>query len=282
VTRHDYTLVDVFTDRKFGGNQLAVFTDGRGIDGATMQAVAKELLIAETTFVLPKAKDGDHKVRIFTPGTELPFAGHPTVGTTWVLSGGRDGTLKLELGVGTIGVSVKGGFVEMEQPLPKFGPIVEDIGAVAHALSLADEDVVATSPIQQVSSGVPFTFVRLRDLDAMKRIRMQRSPVTTALYAFTTETVERGSTLHGRMFAGEALGIGEDPATGSAQGPLAAYCVKYGILASAPEVRLRTEQGFELGRRSILDTRLSMRGTEVTAVHTGGKVVNIGGGWMDL
>jgi trans-2,3-dihydro-3-hydroxyanthranilate isomerase len=282
VTRHEYVLVDVFTDRKFGGNQLAVFTDGRGIDGATMQAVAKELLIAETTFVLPKEKDGDHKVRIFTPGKELPFAGHPTVGTTWVLSGGRDGTLKLELGVGTIGVSVKGGFVEMEQPLPRFGPIVEDIGTVAHALSLTDEDVVATSPIQQVSSGVPFTFVRLRDLDAVQRIRMQRSPVTTALYAFTTETVEPGSTLHARMFAGEALGIDEDPATGSAQGPLAAYCVKYGILPSGPEVRMRTEQGFELGRRSILDTRLSMRGTEVTAVHAGGHVVNVGGGWMDL
>jgi len=282
VTRHEYVLVDVFTDRKFGGNQLAVFTDGRGIDGATMQAVAKELLIAETTFVLPKEKDGDHKVRIFTPGKELPFAGHPTVGTTWVLSGGRDGTLKLELGVGTIGVSVKGGFVEMEQPLPRFGPIVEDIGTVAHALSLTDEDVVATSPIQQVSSGVPFTFVRLRDLDAVQRIRMQRSPVTTALYAFTTKTVEPGSTLHARMFAGEALGIDEDPATGSAQGPLAAYCVKYGILPSGPEVRMRTEQGFELGRRSILDTRLSMRGTEVTAVHAGGRVVNVGGGWMDL
>ena len=282
MTRHEYTLVDVFTDRKFGGNQLAVFRDGRGIDGETMQAVAKELRIAETTFVLPREKDGDHKVRIFTPGRELPFAGHPTVGTTWVLSGGRDGTLKLELGIGTIGVTVKDRFVEMEQPLPQFGAIVDDRGAVATALSLTLDDVVATSPIQQVSSGVPFTFVQLRDLDAVKRIRMQRSPVKTALYAFTTETVEPGSTLHARMFAGEALGIDEDPATGSAQGPLAAYCVKYGILPAAAEVRMRTEQGFELGRRSILDTRLSLRGSEITAVHAGGNVVDVGGGWMDL
>jgi trans-2,3-dihydro-3-hydroxyanthranilate isomerase len=282
VTRHEYTLVDVFTDRKFGGNQLAVFGDGRGISSETMQAVAKELLIAETTFVLPKEKDGDHKVRIFTPGRELPFAGHPTIGTSWVLSGGRDGTLKLELGVGTIGVTVKDRFVEMEQPLPQFGAIVDDRGAVARALSLALDDVVATAPIQQVSSGVPFTFVQLRDLDAVQRIRMQRSPVKTALYAFTTETVEPGSTLHARMFAGEALGIDEDPATGSAQGPLAAYCVKYGILPAAAEVRMRTEQGFELGRRSILDTRLSLRGSEITAVHAGGNVVDVGGGWMDL
>jgi trans-2,3-dihydro-3-hydroxyanthranilate isomerase len=282
MTRHEYTLVDVFTDRKFGGNQLAVFTDGRGIPSETMQAVAKELMIAETTFVLPKETDGDHKVRIFTPGKELPFAGHPTVGTTWVVSGGTDGTVRLELGVGTIVVTVKGGFVEMEQPFPTFGPEVEDLGVVAHSLSLVVEDIVATSPVQQVSSGVPFTFVRVRDLEAIQRARPQRSVVRTAVYMFTTETVEPGSDLHARMFAGEALGIGEDPATGSAQGPLAAYCVKYGILPAGTEVRMRTEQGFELGRRSLLDTRLSMRGSEITAVHTGGNVVDVGGGWMDL
>ena len=104
MTRHEYALIDVFTDRKFGGNPLAVFRDGRGISSETMQAVAKELHISETTFVLPKEKDGDHRVRIFTPGRELPFAGHPTVGTTWVLSGGKDGALKLELAVGTLAV----------------------------------------------------------------------------------------------------------------------------------------------------------------------------------
>src|SRR5947209_17804835 len=121
MTRHEYTLVDVFTERRFGGNQLAVFRDGQGIADADMQAIAKELMIAETTFVLPREKDGDHKVRIFTPGRELEFAGHPTVGTAWVLSGGRDGTLRLELGVGTLGVSIAGGFVEMDQPLPRVG-----------------------------------------------------------------------------------------------------------------------------------------------------------------
>jgi trans-2,3-dihydro-3-hydroxyanthranilate isomerase len=282
VTRHEYALVDVFTDRKFGGNQLAVFRNGHGIAGQAMQAIAKELHIAETTFVLPKAKDGDHKVRIFTPGRELPFAGHPTVGTTWVLSGGNDGTLKLELGVGTITVTVKDGFVEMEQPLPTFGPEFEDLAVIAHSLSLVVEDIVPTAPIQQVSSGVPATFVRVRDLDAIQRIRMQRSPVTTPLYVFTTETVEPGSDIHARMFAGEALGIAEDPATGGAQGPLVAYCVRYGILPAAREVRMRTEQGFEMGRRSILDVRASMDGDRITAVHAGGNVVNVGGGWIDL
>jgi len=282
VTRHEYTLVDVFTDRRFGGNQLAVFRDGRGIPDAMMQSIAKELQIAETAFVLPKETDGDHRVRIFTPGKELPFAGHPTVGTAWVLGGGRDSSLRLELGIGTIVVTVRGGFVEMEQPLPTFGPEVEDLGAVADSLSLADEDIVAASPVQQVSSGVPFTFVRLRDLDAVGRARVTASVVKTAVYVFTTETVEPSSDVHARMFAGDALGIDEDPATGSAQGPLAAYCVKYGILSTRAEVRMRTEQGFEIGRRSMLDTRLSMRGSEITAVHTGGHVVDVGGGWMDL
>jgi trans-2,3-dihydro-3-hydroxyanthranilate isomerase len=199
-----------------------------------------------------------------------------------VLSGGKNGTLKLELGVGTIAVTVKDRFVEMEQPLPAFGPIVEDRHGVARSVSLAVDDLVEGSPMQQVSSGVPFTFVHVRGLDALRRIRVQRSVVPTALYVFTTETVETGSTLHARMFAGEALGIGEDPATGGGQGPLAAYCVKHGIVPAAPEVRIRTEQGFELGRRSILDTRLAMHGADVTAVHVGGNVVNVGGGWMDL
>ena len=282
MTRHEYALIDVFTDRKFGGNQLAVFRDGRGIASETMQAVAKELHISETTFVLPKEKDGDHRVRIFTPGRELPFAGHPTVGTTWVLSGGKDGALKLELAVGTLAVTVRSGFVEMEQPLPRFGPTVDDRAGVANALSLSAEDLVATSPIQEVSSGVPLTYVHLRDLDAVRRIRIQRSAARTAIYVFTTETVEPGSTLHARMFAGEALGVDEDPATGGAQGALAAYCVRYGIVPAAALVRVRTEQGFELGRRSILDTRLSMRGAEIAAVHVGGNVVDVGGGWMDL
>ena len=223
MTRHEYTLVDVFTDRKFGGNQLAVFTDGRGIGGETMHAVAKELLIAEMTFVLPKEKDGDHKVRIFAPWKELPFGGHPTVGTTWVLSGGRDGTLKLELGVGTIGVTVKDGFVEMEQPLPTSGP---------------------------------------------------------ELYAFTVlDTVQPDSHVHGRMFA-PGVGIPEDPATGSAAGPLGSYLVRHGL--ARPGQTIVAEQGFEIGRPSFLHIRIDGSRDDITGVHVGGNVVDVGGGWMDL
>ncbi len=281
MSRHEYILVDVFTDRRFGGNQLAVFRDGRGLTSEQMQAIAKELQIAETTFVLPREKDGDHRVRIFTPTREMPFAGHPTVGTTWVLCAGRDGTLRLELGVGTIGVAARDGFVEMEQPLPTFGRIFVDLAAVARSLSLDPMDLVPEFPIQQLSLGVPLSFVRVRGLDAMRRIRAVPGPIEEPLYVFTTETVEPGSTIHARMF-GVCIGITEDPATGGAQGPLAAYCVRYGILPAAPEVRMRTEQGFEIGRRSILDTRLSMQGSRITGIHVGGRVMAMGGGCFDL
>ncbi|MEK6206928.1 MAG: PhzF family phenazine biosynthesis protein [Chloroflexota bacterium] len=281
MTRHEYRLLDVFTDRRFAGNQLAVFRDGRGIPSETMQAIAKELLLSETTFVLPPERGGDHRVRIFTPGRELPFAGHPTIGTAWVLSEGREGTLRLELEVGTLAVTVKQGFVEMEQPLPSFGGAFADVAAVARALSLAVDDIVTTAPIERVSSGVPLLVVRVRDLDAMRRIRTVPGPIEEPLYVFTTEVVEPGSTVHARMFA-PWLGVTEDPATGGAQGLLTAYLVKHGIVPAAAEVRVRTEQGFEMGRRSILDTRLAMSGAAVTAVHVGGNVVGMGGGWLDV
>jgi len=276
----EYARVDVFTDRPFGGNQLAVFPSGRDVADDTMQQLARELLIAETTFVLPREKDGDHRVRIFTPERELPFAGHPTVGTTWVLTGGQDGTRRLELGVGTIEVTVRNGFVEMQQPLPQFGEIFADVAAIARSLSLDVADI-AEAPIQQVSSGLPLYFVRVRGLDAMRRIRVVPGPIKDPLYVFTTETVEPGSTLHARMFA-VSLGVAEDPATGGAQGPLAAYCVRYGIVPAGPEVRVRTEQGFEIGRRSILDARLIIGDGKLVSVYAGGRVVPMGGGWFDI
>jgi len=290
MTRHEYVLVDVFTDRKFGGNQLAVFTDGRGIDGATMQAVAKELSIAETTFVLPREKDGDHKVRIFTPGKELPFAGHPTVGTTWVLSGGKDGTLKLELGVGTIGVTVKDRFVEMEQPLPTFGPELRVRDQVIAAIGDVTDDVGdrMRGPDQVVSCGNAFLFTAIDGLDGMADIKVNQSALQSlldevgamGLYAYTVRTTAQpGSTVHGRMFA-PSVGIPEDPATGSAAGPLGAYLVRHGV--ARPGETLVAEQGFEMGRPSFLHIRIDGSREKITGVHVGGNVVNVGGGWMDL
>jgi len=289
VTRHEYTLVDVFTDTKFGGNQLAVFTDGRGIAAETMQAVAKELAIAETTFVLPKEKDGDHKVRIFTPGKELPFAGHPTVGTTWVLNGGNDGTLRLELGVGTLTVTVKDRFGEMEQPLPKFGAELDSLETYRRleGAIVGVETVAGMPPYQVVSCGNAFLMapMELRDVQRLSVNPAALQPVlddvgAMGVYAFTVlDTVRPGSHVHGRMFP-TGVGFSEDPATGSAAGPLGSYLVRYGL--AKPGQAIVIEQGFEIGRPSILRARIDGSREKITGVRVGGYVANVGGGWMDL
>ena len=275
MTRHEYTLVDVFTDRKFGGNQLAVFTDGRGIGDGTMQSVAKELNLPETTFVVPAAKGGDHRLRIFTPAKELPFAGHPTVGTAYVLAGGKDATLRLEEPVGTLEVTVRRGFTEMEQPLPAFEP-VGDRAAVAASLSLATDDLEASLPIEIGSSGNRFMFVGVKGLDAVQRATPRG--LAEAAYIFTTKTVEPGSTIHGRMYA-PWQGVAEDPATGSAIGPLGAYLVRHGVSDGA---RIVAEQGYEMGRPSLLFVRIGGTRERITSVHVGGRCAIVGGGWLDL
>ena len=288
MTRKEYALVDVFTDRRFGGNQLAVFRDGRGIADADMQSIAKELAIAETAFVLPREKDGDHRVRIFTPGRELAFAGHPTVGTTWVLSGGRDGTYRLELGIGTIAVTVSGGFVEMSQPLPRFGAPLGD--GLRPKLAAAIGDVLdpdPRAPYQVVSCGNPFLFAAVAGLRGMGEIRVDPQALAAVLaeteamgvFAWTSDTERPGSTVRGRMFP-TGVGITEDPATGSANGPLAAYLVRNGLVKAG--TRIVTEQGFEIGRPSLLYARIDGTPETITGVHVGGNVVAVGGGWFDL
>ena len=275
MTRHEYVLVDVFTDRKFGGNQLAVFRDGRGVRDELMQAAAKELNLPETTFVVPAEQGGDHKLRIFTPARELPFAGHPTVGTAFVLADSRDATLRLEERVGTLQVTVRDGFTEMEQPLPTFEPVA-DRDAVAASISLDAADLEPALPIEIGSSGNRFMFVAVKTLDAVKRASPRG--LAEAAYIFTTQTVEPGSTVHGRMYA-PWQGIAEDPATGSANGPLGAYLVRHGL---SDGTRIVSEQGFEMGRRSLLYVRVGGGRDGITSVHVGGRCAIAGGGWLDL
>ncbi|HTJ60030.1 MAG TPA: PhzF family phenazine biosynthesis protein [Candidatus Saccharimonadales bacterium] len=275
MTRHEYVLVDVFTDRKFGGNQLAVFRDGAGIPDGSMQAAAKELNLPETTFVVPAERGGDRKLRIFTPARELPFAGHPTVGTAYVLSDSRDATLRLEEQVGTLEVTVRDGFTEMEQPLPTFEPVADRV-AVAASLSLDATDLDPALPIEVGSSGNRFLFVAVRTLDAVRRASPRG--LAEAAYIFTTQTVEPGSTVHGRMYA-PWQGIAEDPATGSANGPLGAYLVRHGLSDGA---RIVSEQGFEMGRPSLLYVRVGGGRERITSVHVGGRCAVAGGGWLDL
>ena len=276
MTRHEYTLVDVFTDRKFGGNQLAVFLHAEGIGDEAMQSIARELNLPETTFVLPPAKDGDHRLRIFAPARELPFAGHPTVGTAYVLADGEDASLRLEEGVGTLTVTVREGFSEMEQPLPSFEPVGAERAAVAAMLSLERADLDDALPIEIGSSGNRFMFVPVTSLDAVRRAAPRG--LTEAAYIFTSTTVAPGSTVHGRMYA-PWQGVAEDPATGSANGPLGAYLVRHGVAAGA---RIVSEQGYEMGRPSLLYIRIGGTAERITSVHVGGRCAVAGGGWIDL
>jgi len=295
-----YHLVDVFTDRAFGGNPLAVFLDGKGMSDALMQAIAKEFNLSETTFVLPPQDPAnDFGVRIFTPANELPMAGHPTVGTTFVLTRAglvRPGTgrtaITLEEGVGPIPVAIdwKDGqpfFIEMQQPVPWFSPPFEDRGGIAEMLSLEPEGLREDLPIQVVSSGVPFLFVPVKSLHAIRRIRFRidvaerlKAPAGNT-FVFTTETEFPGSGVHGRMLA-PLLGISEDPATGSANGPLGCYLVRYKVLASEGELRVVSEQGIEMGRPSFLHIRIRHTGDEITAVHVGGSCCYMGSGQLEL
>ena len=291
-----YHLVDVFTDRAFGGNPLAVFTDGRGIPDALMQSIAKELNLSETTFVLPPDDPKhDFRVRIFTPKSELPMAGHPTVGTAFVLA--REGMLKkheavFEEGVGPVPVSIEPGaggpgFIEMRQPQPKFGPRFEDRGTVAQMLSL-DLAAIRDLPLEIVSCGNPFFFVPIDTLESSRRIRFRADLAervvnetgATGVFVFTQEVQTAGSQVHGRLFApGE--GIVEDPATGSAAGPLGCYLSRYGLTGGSGEVRSVLEQGIEMGRPSFLHIRIGHSAGGITSVHVGGTCCYMGTGHLE-
>ncbi|HJQ34582.1 MAG TPA: PhzF family phenazine biosynthesis protein [Pyrinomonadaceae bacterium] len=299
--RLHYHLVDVFTDRAFGGNPLAVCTNGRGLSTETMQAVAKELNLSETTFVLPPDDPRhDWRVRIFTPGSELPMAGHPTIGTTFVLArehlirrGEAETNITLEEGVGPIPVRVefKDGepsFAEMTQPLPKFGPELKDRRAAAEMLSLNAEDVDDNLPMEVVSCGVPFIYVPLRTLDAARRARpradlMERVAesigVPPEVFVFTREVEQEGSAVHSRMFA-PGLGITEDPATGGASGPLGCYLVKYGLAQAGATVV--SEQGIEMGRPSFIHITIEKTGEDISAVRVGGQCHFMGEGFIEI
>jgi trans-2,3-dihydro-3-hydroxyanthranilate isomerase len=273
MNRHEYVLLDVFTDRTFSGNQLAVFADGWGLSDAEMQAMAKELNLPETVFVVRPNGGGDHRLRIFTPARELPFAGHPTVGAAFFLAHGKDADLRIEETVGTLTVTVRDGFSEMEQPLPSFTPVA-DRAHVAAMLSLAEGDLDPKLPIEMGSSGNAFLFVPVRGIDAVRRAAPR--DLTDAAYVFCTETAAPGSTVHGRMYA-PWQGVSEDPATGSACGPLAAYLVRHGVSDGA---RIVAEQGYEMGRPSLLYARVGRSGDRIASVHVGGHCVVAGGGWL--
>ena len=300
-----YYLVDVFTTNFFAGNQLAVFPNAEGISTVQMQKIARELNISETSFVLPaKNKSNDKKIRIFTPAVELPMAGHPTIGTAYVLASRNlietnEGATKVvfEENVGDIGVTVHKlngdvSKVEMEQPIPRFGDIYKDSDKIAKLLSLSAEDIDLSLPIQSVSAGVPFLYVPLNSLSAMKKIKFRLDiwkdhfsayEDFKHVFVFSREVEHKGSTIHSRMFA-PAMGIPEDPATGAASGPLGAYLVHYGVTKENidGEYQIVSEQGIEMGRASFIDITILKKDDQISSVKIGGCSVDIGEGRLYL
>ena len=293
-----FVQVDVFTSLPFGGNQLAVFTDARGMSEAEMQILAREMNYSESTFVLPPETSGaTHRVRIFTPGYEMPFAGHPTIGTAFVLASegfiplDREETtvqLQLNLGLMPIRIQARDGrpsLVWMEQRLTEFGEPWTNLAEVAAALGVEAEDIAATGwPIQIVSTGVPYLVVALRSLAAIRRARFDGPALRQmlvgqsallALYLFTRETEDPAHTAHARMFSPHPLDLPEDAATGSAAGPLGAYLVKHSI---APKGKMIVEQGYEMGRPSLIRVEV----TDAGGIRVGGQAVIVGEGAMYL
>jgi trans-2,3-dihydro-3-hydroxyanthranilate isomerase len=267
----DFIIADVFANAPGEGNQLAVFPDARGLDDAFMQRAANEINYSETTFVLPPdSSEDDLKLRIFTPHRELPFAGHPIVGSAVVaaalrLTSGASNVVRFGTGVGPIAVEVeldssRAGSAEMRQPVPRLlreTTHSADVEETARALGVPDSAIaVGRSPIALLDNGIAVLVVPLDSLATVRGLRTNPNAIAllcdrvgaVTLLAFTTETVHERSAAHCRVFAPGA-GLHEDAATGSANGPLGAYLAGYGLAAGG---RFEIEQGYEMGRPSAL------------------------------
>ena len=277
--------VDVFTKNRLEGNALAVFPDATGLTDNEMQALAKETNLSETTFVLPRdpatEKARGVRVRIFTVGEELNFAGHPTLGTAFVLRGASAAPeVTLELNVGTVPVRYEdagdGAFGEMRQRDPEFGTR-HDADTIARVVGLPLDDLDTSLPIDTVSTGMAFTIVPIKTLTALQNLRIDLHAGTEYLqrtngkffYFVSRETVNPAARLHARMF----FYNGEDPATGSAAGCTAAWMAAHGV--AAPNERVLIEQGLEMKRPSELFVRADLDADRVVNVRVGGNSVEV-------
>jgi trans-2,3-dihydro-3-hydroxyanthranilate isomerase len=284
--RFQMVQVDVFSSQPLEGNSLAVFLDGRGLSDAEMQAVAREMNLSETTFVLPRERaveeDKGVRVRIFTVAEELPFAGHPTLGTAFALRNTRNTQeVTLDLNVGQVPVRFEQTdgqptFGEMTQIEPRFGAR-HDVNTIARVTGLKPDELDASLPIQTISTGVAFTIVPLRSLAVIRGLHIDHQRVAEYLeksegkffYFVTRETEERDARLHARMI----FYNGEDPATGSAAGCASAWMVAHGV--AKPDERVLIEQGFEMKRPSRIFVRAGKTDDRVVNVRVGGHAVEV-------
>jgi trans-2,3-dihydro-3-hydroxyanthranilate isomerase len=294
---YSFLHVDVFTDRIFGGNQLAVFLEPDGLSDAEMQAIAREMNFAETTFVFPPTREEcAARVRIFTPGIELPFAGHPTVGTAWVLA--NQGRLPasttefaLDEGIGRVPIRLEGDTIWMSHRDAEFGPPLANRADIATGLSLSEADLLPGQPIRTGSTGVNFLYVPLKSREVVDRADPNLRELGHA-YAREAAGERPGvfvfapdgpAQVYSRMFAGDTLGIAEDSATGSASGPLGAYVAENKVLSFGSErIEMLSLQGNKLGRPSYLRIRLHLQDGGARNIEVGGGVVPVARGELSL
>ena len=290
---------DVFTGDPFGGNPVAVFPDAHGLADHQLQQIAREMNLSETVFVLPPTDEAAViRLRIFTPTQELPFAGHPVLGTFYVLAqlgliAVSDGVTRVmqECNIGLFPVELHAQegeltCVVMTQPKPEFlGPVgdMEDVYKIASALGLPKYVIADMKwPIEVVSTGLPVIIVPVRTLTAVRSIQPDASAVievcsrfgANGIMVFSTVTVEPSATVHARMFA-PSIGILEDPATGSASGALGAYLVQNGVVDVAPTTEILVEQGYEIERPSQIFVRVESDDDIIQTVKVGGQCVMV-------
>jgi trans-2,3-dihydro-3-hydroxyanthranilate isomerase len=292
-----YLHYDVFTDTALVGNQLAVFTDAQGLDAARMQAIAREMNFSESTFILPTERpDTDIRMRIFTPFNEMPMAGHPTIGSTFALA--HTGVIKkgatrfvFGLNIGPTPVDLEWtdeglSFGWMTQRPPTFGPIVTQRAACADALGLKPEDLSDTLPVQEVSCGVAYLLVALRDHEAVDRAVTDPAGFSRLcaacgldlpIFLFSVGGPSPDDEVYGRMFAPD-FGIIEDPATGSAAGPVGCYVVHHGAVTSDPARPIQISQGVKMGRPSRIYVSVEGEPKSISGVRVGGTAVLVGRG----
>lgn len=293
-----YLHLDVFTSTPFEGNQLAVFPEPGDLSAETMRSIAKEMAFSETTFVFPAERGGDVKMRIFTPGAELPMAGHPTIGTTFALA--LEGTIArgrehfvFELGVGPTPVSLQWdadglSFAWMTQPPPRFGPILEDRVGLAAAFAIEERALVAGLPVQVVSCGVPFLFVPVTTRSAVDAVALDRRSLLRCMTAagveelpvffFSTEQMAGApEVVYSRMLA-PGFGIVEDPATGGASGPLGSYLLHHRLVSPETAREMVSLQGAAMGRPSRIHISIDGEPDHITRVRIGGRSVLVGRG----
>ena len=292
-----YLHFDVFTDRPFEGNQLAVFPEPQGLSTEMMQTITREMNFSECTFIFPAERGGDVRMRIFTPGEELPMAGHPTIGSTFALAiEGRfpRGTPQVvfELGIGPTPVSLEWNedglsFAWMTQPLPTFGATIGQRSAIAAASGLDERAFAPDLPLQVVSCGVPFLFVPVATRSALDGVAIDRRALQRAfasarleelpVFFFTTEPGGDGATVYSRMLA-PGLGVPEDPATGGASGPLGSYLLHHRVVSADQAREMVSLQGVAMGRPSRIHISIDGTPDRITRVRVGGQSVLVGRG----